>query len=63
MPNGKQRILSSQSLDLNNYKLCLLGTNPQHHKNIIQKHNDFIKNGGIMKSIFVGTEHDICEFL
>jgi hypothetical protein len=63
MPNGKQRILSSQSLDLNNYKLCLLGTNPQHHKNIIQKHNDFIENGGIMKSIFVGTEHDICEFL
>ena len=63
MPNGNLKIVNSKFLDKNKIKMCLIGANPQNHKKIMHKHNQFINEGGIFKSIFPGTNNDIGEYL
>ena len=62
MPNGKLKILNSNSLNVSKIKMCLLGANPQNHENINNKHRQFLKEGGCFKSIFPGTANDIGKY-
>ena len=55
MPIGNIKILGSDALYKEGVKLCLLGLNPQNQSKVIEKHDAFIKTGGIFASIFPGT--------
>ncbi len=59
MPNGKLRIINSDNLNPSKIKLCLLGANPQNHRDIINRNKKFLNGGGVFKSIFPGTENFI----
>ena len=63
MPTGKLKIVSSNSLYEDSINVCLLGLNPQNHRNIILKHNEYVQQGGIFASIFPGTEKYLGEIL
>jgi hypothetical protein len=56
LPAGNIPIIHSSELYIQDIKICLLGTNPQSHTKIIDKHRDFVKNGSVFVSIFPGTE-------
>ena len=58
------KILPSNSL--NSYRdsyLYILGTNPSSHKKILQKHSNFVDNGGFFYSIYPNQKNYIFNFL
>jgi len=55
MPIGDINIVGSDSLYTEDIKMCLLGLNPQNQSKVMEKHNRFIKHGGVFHSIFPGT--------
>jgi hypothetical protein len=56
LPAGNIPIIDSSALYKQDIKICLLGTNPQSHYKIIDKHKDYVNIGGVFASIFPGTE-------
>lgn len=56
LPIGGIEIRGSDALNASSTPICLLGANPQHHKNIRKKFAPYIESGGSMPSIFVGTD-------
>ena len=56
LPAGNIPIIDSSALYKQDIKICLLGTNPQSHRKIIDKHKDYVNIGGVFASIFPGTE-------
>ena len=56
LPAGNIPIIASSALYEKDIKICLLGTNPQSHPKIIDKHKDYVNMGGVFASIFPGTE-------
>ena len=56
LPAGNIPIIDSSALYKKDIKICLLGTNPQSHHKIVDKHKDYVKIGGVFASIFPGTE-------
>jgi hypothetical protein len=56
LPAGNIPIIHSSELYKKDIKICLLGTNPQSHSKIIDKHKDYVSTGGVFASIFPGTE-------
>ena len=56
LPAGNIPIIDSSALYKKDIKICLLGTNPQSHSKIINKHQDYVNMGGVFASIFPGTE-------
>ena len=56
LPAGNIPIIDSSALYKQDIKICLLGTNPQSHLKIIDKHKDYVNIGGVFASIFPGTE-------
>ena len=58
------KILSSESLNsFNNNYLYIFGTNPSSHKKILQKHKNFVDNGGFFYSIYPNQKNYIFNFL
>ena len=55
LPIGKIPIKKTSFLDIKSAKLCLLGTNPQHHKKIKNNLSIFEQDGGKICSIFPNT--------
>jgi len=56
LPAGNIQIIDSSALYKNDIAICLLGTNPQSHIKIIDKHKDYVNIGGVFASIFPDTE-------
>ena len=52
MPIGGLKIVGSEALQHGDIKVCLLGLNPQNQSKVIDRHKNFIKEGGIFISIF-----------
>lgn len=63
MPVGNLDILGSDSLYTKNVTLCLLGLNPQHHREVVERHSGFTDKGGRFASVFPGTELDLEEMI
>ncbi|MDA8675828.1 class I SAM-dependent methyltransferase [Alphaproteobacteria bacterium] len=61
LPVGGIPIIGSKELNAKDYPVCLLGLNPQHHRNIRDKFFDYITLGGQMLSIFPETEFSLDE--
>ena len=63
MPVGNLDILGSESLYTKSVNLCLLGLNPQHHREVVERHSGFTDKGGRFASVFPGTELDLEEMV
>jgi len=56
MPVGGLSIVGSDVLYSGDFKVCLLGLNPQNQPKVIAKQHRFIEKGGIFASIFPNSE-------
>lgn len=63
LPYAHIPIHSSACLYENDIKLCLLGVNPIHENKIISNHEQFLKNGGTLLSIFPSSEISLQKYL
>ena len=63
LPVGGVPIIGSDCLNFEQYPICLLGLNPQHHGKIRNVLSDYVKQGGQLISIFPETAQNIDEIL
>ena len=59
LPIGKIPIVSSKNLTSDQYPVCLLGLNPQHHHKIRKNFTDYLDANGRMISIFSSTDNNL----
>ena len=59
MPIGNLRILGSESLYSHDVRVCLLSLNPSNQPKVIEKHIQFVSQGGRFASIFPGGDLDL----
>jgi hypothetical protein len=59
MPGSKLPIVSSSALSTDGVKLCMLSVNPLSEDKIIQKHSEFVSEGGSFVSIFPNSPKSI----
>lgn len=62
MPIGDIPIVGSENLYSGEIKACLLGLNPQNQPNVVSRHQAFIKDGGLIYSIFPDADNDIAIY-
>jgi len=63
MPVGELAIKGSEDLYSEDVALCLLGLNPHNQPNVIAKHKEFERKGGVFASIFPGGERYLEDIL
>ena len=63
MPIGNLAIKGSDSLYIENVKVCLLSLNPQNQPKVIANHKKFTDQGGFFASIFPGGDMDLNNIL